>query len=135
MSDNITAFLKAAAEGGGNAMSFPRIGDYIAGTVVDRELIDDQHQPGSQVLKIRIAVESAVIDGLALEIDHASEQIVKDVYGRGPGLREAIGRGVITAGADSIEPGDLLRIEYTGEKSTGKGRPMKIYSCEFKAAR
>jgi hypothetical protein len=130
----INEFITKAAQGGGNAMSFPRIGDYLAGAVVDRELIDDQHNPGQQILRIKFAVESAVIDGQALEIDHAAGQVVRDLYVRGPGLREAIGKAVVTAGSDSIEPGDLLRVEFTAEKSTGKGRPMKVFAAEFRAA-
>lgn len=129
----ISDFITKAAQGGGNAMSFPRIKDQITGDVVDRELIDDQHNPGNQILRIKLAVESAVIDGQPLEIDHASEQVVKDLYVRGPGLREAIGKSVIGAGATSIEPGDWIRVEFTGEKSTGKGRPMKQFDAEFKA--
>ena len=131
---SIGEFITKAAKGGGTAMSYPRIGDSLAGEVVDRELIDDQHNPGSQILKITLAVESAVVDGQALGIDHASEQVVKDVYVRGPGMREAIGKAVVAAGANSIEPGDWLRIEFTGEKSTGKGRPMKVFAAEFKSA-
>lgn len=130
---SIEDFIGKAAQGGGNAMSFPRIGDHIAGNVVDRELIDDQHNPGVQVLKIQIAVESAVIDGVPLEVGH--EQVVKDAYIRGPGLREAIGKAVVGAGASSIEPGDWLRAEFTAEKSTGKGRPMKLFIGDFKAAK
>jgi len=131
---DVKDFISKAAQGGGSAMSFPRIGDHIVGEVVDCEMIDDQHNQGQQILKLRIAVEKAMIDGQFLEIDHASEQVVKDVYVRGPGMREAIGKAVIVAGADSIEPGDRLRLEFSGEKSTGKGRPMKLFVAEFKSA-
>lgn len=131
---NISEYIKSAAAGGGNAMSYLRIGDYLAGTIVDRELIDDQHNPGQQILRRKIAVESAVIDGQALDIDHARETVVKDDYDRGPGKREAIGKGVLAAGASSIEPGDWIRVEYVADKPTGKGRPMKIFSCEFRPA-
>ena len=131
---SVSDFISKAAQGGGSAMSYPRIGDNLVGDVVDRELIDDQHNPGQQILRIKLTVESAVIDGQPLEVDHASEQVVKDVYVRGPGMREAIGKAVIAAGADSIEPGDRLRLEFTGEKSTGKGRPMKLFVAEFKSA-
>ncbi len=130
----IAGFITQAAKGGGNAMSFPRLGDRIAGDVVDRELIDDQHNPGNQILKITLAVESATIDGEALQIDHVSEQVVKALYVRGPGLREAIGKAVVSAGADSIEPGDRLTVEFTGEKSTGRSRALKLFAAEFKAA-
>lgn len=131
---NITEYIKQAAAGGGNAMSFARLRDRLEGIVVDAELIDDQHNAGQQILRVKIAVENAVIDGQALEIDHANETVTKDLYVRGPGLREAIGKAVVAAGADSIDPGDRLRVEYVGDKSTGKGRPMKLFAAEFKAA-
>ena len=130
--------FKQWAQGGGNAMSLPRIGDYITGDVVDAELIDDQHgDPGEQILRLKIAVAEAMIDGQALVIDHAAETVVKDLYVRGPGLREAIGKAVVAAGASSIDPGDrIVRLEYIGDKSTGKGRPMKLYRmAEFRAPR
>lgn len=130
----ISEFIKQAAAGGGNAMSFARLRDYLDGIIVDAELIDDQHNAGQQILRIKIAVENAVIDGQALEIDHASETVTKDLYVRGPGLREAIGKAVIAAGASSIDPGDRLRVEYVGDKSTGKGRPMKLFAAEFARA-
>ena len=114
MSVDISAFFDPDR---GEAVKVETPGDTVVGTIVDVELVDDQHNAGKSVLKIKISVDD----------------VVKDLYVRSPGQKDAIGKAVLDAGSKAIDVGGQLAITYTGDKTLQRtGRSMKLYSARYK---
>ena len=113
MSIDISAFFDPNH---GDAVKFDAIGDGVAGIIIDCQLIDDIHNPGKQVLVVKISTD---------------DDVVKDLYVRSAGQRDAVGQAVIDAGCTAIDIGGYLSIEYVSDKILRNGKSMKIYSAKY----
>lgn len=113
MSVDISAFFDPNR---GEAVKFDQIGDGVAGIIIDVQLIDDQHNPGKQVLLVKISTD----DGAT-----------RDLYVRSAGQRDAIGQAVIDAEATAIDVGGRLAITYVGDKVLRNGKTMKLYAAKY----
>lgn len=113
MSVNVNAFFDPDR---GEAMKFENVGDSLAGLILDVSLIDDQHNAGKEVLKLKISTD----DGA-----------VRDLYVRSAGQKDAIGQAVVDAGAEAIDVGGQISITYVGDKVLKNGREMKLYTATY----
>jgi hypothetical protein len=98
------------------AASFDKIGDCLAGTILDIELVSDQFNPGALVLRVKVADDSGV---------------AKDVYLRSAGMKEAVGKAVVQTGGNSIDVGGRLTLTYSGDKPLRSGKSMKTYVATY----
>ena len=123
--------IKSFTRSKGTAMSFAKIGDFIDGTVFDAALVDDIHNPGKEVLQLKITVAAVAIEGDPV-VNPDGSDLIMDVWARGAGMQDALGEAVGKAGCDSIDAGARLRIEYVGEKVLPRtGRTMKLYAAIY----
>jgi hypothetical protein len=100
----------------GEAAKFENLGDSIAGTILDVEMVDDQFNAGAQVLRLKLSTD----DGS-----------VVDFYCRSAGQKEATGAAVVKTGNSAIEVGGDFSITYTGDKALRSGKSMKTYTATY----
>lgn len=97
------------------AVEFENHGDGVVFTIVDLEMIADQHNPGRQIPRI----DGVDVDGTLWAF-----------YCRSAGQMDAMSAAVPE---DGIEPGGLLEIRYTGDRQLKNGRVMKEYEATYTA--
>lgn len=98
------------------AASFDKIGDSLAGIILDLELVPDQFNPGALVLKIKIA---------------QADGTPKDLYVRSAGMKEALGQAVLNTGDNSIDVGGRISLTYNADKLLRSGKSMKVYLASY----
>ncbi len=112
MSVNVSNFFSPDR---GQVARFDSVGDTVAGTVVDVELVEDKFNPGREVLKLKLSKGG----------------VITDLYVRSAGQKEAVGEAVTAAGTSALDAGGELSISYVGDKALSGGRSMKVYRATY----
>ena len=115
MSDAVSQFLQNAGAGRFPNATFDVIGKRYEGTIVGLPKVVDT-QFGERLL---VDLENPNLPGGGITL------WIKD---------GTMGQAVATAaGSDGIEEGGKLSLEFTSERDTGKGNPLKLFKATYEA--
>lgn len=108
---------------------FPTIGTMIAGTVIAQEVseVPDFDSKG-RIAGVKQSENGTPVTQIDVTLDDGNSKVVLHTGGA---IFYAIGRALAEIGAEDLEDGDQLSVEYTGDgEPTAKGRNApKQYSA------
>lgn len=135
MSD-VTDFLSSSDYEKHPPAAFEEIGDKVTGTIVGEPRVkemDDIFNPGEKVTKLIIELDTGVpYDG---EDQALHGDTVRTVWVNKGKMASAINQAVKAAGANKLEEGGKLAVQYVGNGTASQRgwKPPKEYAAKYEA--
>lgn len=101
------------------AAKFPKMGTVVGGTVTS---VGDWQTRKNNFNKEQTSFR------IELETDDGPLAIYPN---KGSSMAQAIAAAVRESGASELTEGNFLSVEFSGEKNTGKGNPMKLFKATY----